>query len=86
MPYYYWGAPSAVKRSLYMGDVLYTISSEKILMTDLGDMTTYPAGIFLPKGGPDTWYGYPGVEPVPATGPESGVSPYGYRDMEQVSE
>lgn len=34
-PYMYWGSPSAVKRSLYMDDALYTISSWKIVMSDL---------------------------------------------------
>jgi inhibitor of cysteine peptidase len=63
-PYYYWGAPSAVKRSLYMDDVLYTVSSEKILMTDLGDMLTYPTAISLPGGVTPPWYDYRGVEPV----------------------
>lgn len=36
---YYWGSPYAVRRSLYMDDVLYTISSRKILMNDLEDIS-----------------------------------------------
>ena len=35
---YYWNAPSAVRRSLYMDNVLYTISAEKINMNDLSDL------------------------------------------------
>ncbi len=36
---YYWGSPSAVRRSLYMDDVLYTISSRKIMMNSLNNIT-----------------------------------------------
>ncbi|MCF7861457.1 beta-propeller domain-containing protein [Candidatus Woesearchaeota archaeon] len=36
---YYWRAPQAVKRSLYMDDVLYTVSSRKIVMSDLNDIS-----------------------------------------------
>ncbi|MBU0616067.1 MAG: beta-propeller domain-containing protein [Nanoarchaeota archaeon] len=32
---HYWGSPWAVRRSLYMDDVLYTISADKIKMSDL---------------------------------------------------
>jgi inhibitor of cysteine peptidase len=32
---YYWNSPWAVRRSLYMDDVLYTISSQRIKMNDL---------------------------------------------------
>ncbi|MBR9700222.1 copper amine oxidase [Candidatus Woesearchaeota archaeon] len=35
---WYWGSPYAVKRSLYMDDVLYTISHKKIMMHDLEDI------------------------------------------------
>ncbi len=35
---YYWGSPYAVRRALYMDDVLYTISAKKILMNDLEDI------------------------------------------------
>ncbi len=37
---HYWGSPYAVRRSLYMDDVLYTVSSRKILMNDLDDLDT----------------------------------------------
>jgi uncharacterized secreted protein with C-terminal beta-propeller domain len=34
-PNYYWGSPGAVRRSLFMDDVLYTISAKKVMMNDL---------------------------------------------------
>ncbi len=37
--YYYWGSPGAVRRSLFMDDVLYTISARKIMMNDLKDIS-----------------------------------------------
>ena len=36
--YWYWNSPSAVRRSLYMDDVLYTISAKYIKMNDLEDL------------------------------------------------
>lgn len=36
---YYWNSPSAVRRSLYMDDVLYTVSARKILMNGLKDIS-----------------------------------------------
>ncbi len=36
---FYWNSPAAVRRSLYMDDVLYTISARKILMNGLKDLT-----------------------------------------------
>ncbi len=38
-PDYYWNSPSAVRRCMYMDDVLYTISSPKILMNSLDNLT-----------------------------------------------
>lgn len=38
-PNYYWGSPGAVKRSLFMDDVLYTISARKVLMNNLSDIS-----------------------------------------------
>ncbi|MDY6965401.1 MAG: beta-propeller domain-containing protein [Halobacteriota archaeon] len=35
---WYWQSPSAVRRSLYMDDVLYTISAKYIKMNDMGDI------------------------------------------------
>ncbi len=36
--YWYWGSPNAVRRSLFMDDVLYTISNKKIMMNSLDDL------------------------------------------------
>ena len=36
--WWYYGSPSAVRRSLYMDDVLYTLSSKLIRMNDLESM------------------------------------------------
>ncbi len=38
-PEYYYGSSGAVRRSLYMDDVLYTISARKIMMNGLGNLT-----------------------------------------------
>ena len=45
---YYWGSPYAVTRSLYMDDVLYTISSRKIEANDLNDIDKEIKDIKLP--------------------------------------
>jgi uncharacterized secreted protein with C-terminal beta-propeller domain len=37
--YYYWGSPAAVRRSLFMDDVLYTLSARKIVMNDLNNIS-----------------------------------------------
>lgn len=37
--YYWYGSPSAVRRSIFMDDVLYTISQKKIMMNDLEDLS-----------------------------------------------
>ncbi|KPQ44431.1 MAG: hypothetical protein MPEBLZ_00993, partial [Candidatus Methanoperedens nitroreducens] len=34
-----WGSPGAVRRSLFMDDVLYTISARKVMMSDLKDIS-----------------------------------------------
>ncbi len=39
MQYYYWGSPWAVRRSLFMDDVLYTISARKVMMNNLGNIS-----------------------------------------------
>jgi len=36
---YYWNSPSAVRRALYMDDILYTVSTKKILMNSLDNMS-----------------------------------------------
>ena len=54
---YYWYGSSAneVKRSLYIGDVLYTLSSKKILANSLSKINTTITTINLP-GGDDVLY------------------------------
>jgi uncharacterized secreted protein with C-terminal beta-propeller domain len=49
---YYWYGSSAneVKRSLYIGDVLYTLSSKKILANSLSQINTTITTINLPGG------------------------------------
>jgi len=37
--YYYWGSPGAVRRSLFMGDVLYTLSARKIVMNEMTNIS-----------------------------------------------
>ncbi|HIH44888.1 MAG TPA: hypothetical protein HA257_07410, partial [Candidatus Methanoperedenaceae archaeon] len=34
----YWNSPYAVRRSMYIEDVLYTLSSKKLLMNDIGTL------------------------------------------------
>jgi inhibitor of cysteine peptidase len=46
--YYYWNSPDAVKRSLYIGNVLYTISSGSVIMTDLNDLSNRLNEVDLP--------------------------------------
>jgi uncharacterized secreted protein with C-terminal beta-propeller domain len=58
---YYWGSQDAVKRSLYIGDVLYTLSSSEIIATDLGTMSPLRE-IPLPFGGYGYQYAVPMVE------------------------
>ena len=45
--YYYGSSANEVKRSLYIGDVLYTLSSRKILANSLSDINTTIATINL---------------------------------------
>ncbi len=47
-PYYYYNSPDAVKRSLYIGNVLYTLSSGSIIMTDLNDISLRLNEVDLP--------------------------------------
>ena len=57
---YYWGSQDAVKRSLYIGDVLYTLSSTEIVATDLGTMSPLRE-VPLPFAGYGYQYGVPGM-------------------------
>ena len=54
---YYWGSPYAVRRSLYMDDVLYTVSGKKILMNDLDDLDEEINSVKLPYES-DRYYRY----------------------------
>ncbi|MCX9010609.1 MAG: beta-propeller domain-containing protein [Candidatus Methanoperedens sp.] len=38
-PQYYWNSPGAVRRSLYMDDVLYTVSARMVKMNSLNNIT-----------------------------------------------
>jgi len=51
---YYWGSRDAVKRSLYIGNTLYTLSDSELIATNLADMSRLRE-VPLPTGG----YGYP---------------------------
>jgi inhibitor of cysteine peptidase len=53
--YYYGGSTSDVKRSLYIGNVLYTMSSKQIKANSLDDINTTIATIPLPGVG-DVYY------------------------------
>jgi len=53
--YYYGSSPNEVKRSLYIDNVLYTLSSKKILANSLSNINTTIATINLP-GGSDVLY------------------------------
>jgi uncharacterized secreted protein with C-terminal beta-propeller domain len=54
--YYWYGSSDAeVKRSLYIGNVLYTLSAKKILANSLSDINTTITTINLP-GGSDVLY------------------------------
>ncbi|MBL7054137.1 beta-propeller domain-containing protein [Candidatus Woesearchaeota archaeon] len=56
--YYWYGSGENVKRSLYMDDVLYTISDSKIKMNDLDDIDDEINEVKLPYDKPDYMYGY----------------------------
>ena len=46
--YYYYGSPNAVRRALYMDDVLYTVSAIKIKANDIDDIDNELKEIKLP--------------------------------------
>lgn len=46
--WYWYGSPNAVRRSLYIGDALYTVSAAKIKANDLDDIDTELKEIKLP--------------------------------------
>ncbi len=49
--YAWYGSPSEVKRSLYIGDTLYTLSQKQIVANSLSQINTTIATIQLPGGG-----------------------------------
>jgi uncharacterized secreted protein with C-terminal beta-propeller domain len=49
--YAWYGSPNEVKRSLYIGDTLYTLSQKQILANSLSRINTTIATIQLPMGG-----------------------------------
>jgi len=57
----WWGSTSAVRRALYMDDVLYTISLEQVRMHDLDNLESIKS-VELPYESPD--YGYPEPRPL----------------------
>ncbi len=57
---YYFSSPLSVKRSLYMDDVLYTISDSKVVMSDLNVPAEKINEVELPyEGGGGVYYPYP---------------------------
>ena len=67
--YYYYYYPFAVERSLYIGNVLYTISQAKIMMNDLGTLD-YINEVALPGS---TWAPYEPLPVEPGSVEPSGV-------------
>ena len=60
--YYYGSSVNEVKRSIYIGDTLYTLSSAKILANPLNEINTTAATITL--DGKDTVLYPPGMRMV----------------------
>ncbi len=56
--YYYYGSPNAVRRGMYMDDVLYTVSAGKIKANDLNNINKEIKEIKLPFEMPK-YYDYP---------------------------
>ncbi len=56
--YYYYGSPNSVRRSLFMDDVLYTVSAGKIKANDLDNINNEIKEIKLPFEQPK-YYDYP---------------------------
>lgn len=65
-PYYYYGGPYSISRSLYMDDTLYTLSQKAIKANSLTDLTEIST-VELP-GWEELWYG---IKPLIA---ETGVA------------
>ncbi|MFU8795766.1 MAG: beta-propeller domain-containing protein [Dehalococcoidia bacterium] len=83
--YYHWRSPYSVTRSLYIGDVLYTISEAKVMMHSLEDLTylnevELPHSTWEPKDYliGETWPDDPGsIEPSPGEDSEGSEPPDG---------
>ncbi len=71
--YYWYGSPNAVRRALYMDDVLYTVSGTKIKANDLTTISNEIREIQLPYE-KDT-YPYPIYERTVAAGSAGGSTP-----------
>lgn len=65
--YYYYGSPNAVRRSLYMEDILYTVSLAKIKANNLDDISQEINEVKLPFENPR--YGYPYTVKTVASSP-----------------
>ncbi len=62
--WYYYGSQYSVKRSLYMDNVLYTISDSRIKMNDLSDMSEVNSVKLPAKENPRYLYGVPEIMPM----------------------
>jgi inhibitor of cysteine peptidase len=69
----WYGTPSAVRRSLYMDDTLYTISDSKIVANDLSDVREI-SSVKLPYEKPDYGYPYPVLYSKGSSGAAEGVA------------
>lgn len=49
--YGWYGSPSAIRRSLYIGDVLYTISETEVLASSLADLSEIAHVVYAAPGG-----------------------------------
>ena len=70
--WYWYGSPNAVRRALYMDDVLYTVSMTKIKANDLGNIDKELKEIKLPYE--KEQYPYPVPYMAEATAGSSGVA------------
>ena len=66
--YYWWGSPNVVRRSLYMDDILYTVSATKIKANDLNNIDNEIKEIKLPYEKENYPYPIYGGVAVPSRG------------------
>ena len=69
---WYWGSPNAVKRSLFMDDVLYTISSGKVVASELADPDSVIEEVRLPNPDGSDYFPRP-MMGVAVTSPEIAI-------------